>query len=70
MTRTGWDHGDATGSHGASYAVNFQFDLAIEDVPHFFLDMLVLVERLRSLGDVPVDEGHVVGMYKAPGPPV
>ena len=48
--------------------IDHQDELALDDVPHLFLRVRVLVE-VRGVGsDVPVSKGHVLGVEEPPRP--
>ncbi|MEK6324245.1 MAG: hypothetical protein AABN33_21615 [Acidobacteriota bacterium] len=50
------------------HTTNGDFNLALDDIPYFLLQMLVLMDRLSAVLSLEVDKGHILGMNKSPGP--
>ena len=69
MRRVGRDHGHVAGTERVLDAGDGDHDLALDDVPHLFLLVPVLVERGRAGRDVVVRERHVLGVEPARVPP-
>ncbi len=61
-------HGRSPGAEPCLPAVDHEDYLTFDDVPHLFLEVIVLVEVCRIRGDVPVGEGHVRRMEEPARP--
>ena len=69
MRGVGRHHRDAAGAEHLFLAGDGEGHLAVDDVPHLFLLVLVLVQRRGAGRDVVVGERHGRGMEEPAAPP-
>jgi len=62
MRDVGWDSCGGADAEHTFVTIDREGDLTVDDVPDFFLRMVMFVQRRRVGGDVPVREGHVLGV--------
>ena len=62
------DDGRVPGTDAALLAVEYQDGFAVHDIPHLLLGVMMLVQVGGTFGNLPVGEGHVLGVEEPARP--